>query len=77
MITILIILFNKIIKTERSPEDWSKMCIIPIHKKCDNLNSENYRATALLSIPGNVFRKILMCGYSHVIEDSVSYSSLE
>ena len=50
LITMLIILFNKIIKTEKSPEDWSKMIITPIHKKGDKLNADNYRA--LLSIPG-------------------------
>ena len=48
MITILKILFNKIIKTEKSPEDWFKMMITIIHKKGDKLSSENYRAIALL-----------------------------
>ena len=72
MITILTILFNTIIKTEKSPVDWSKMSITPIHKKGDTLNAENYIANALLSIPGKVFCKILM--YSHIIEESMSDS---
>ena len=38
MIKILTILFNKIINTEKSSEDWSKMIITPIHKKGDKLN---------------------------------------
>ena len=50
-------------KTEKSPEDWSKMIITPIHKKGDTLNAENYRANALLSIPGKVFFKILICRF--------------
>ena len=74
MITILIILFNKIIKTEKSPEDWSKMIITPIHKKGDTLNADNYRAIALLSILEKVLCKILMCRYSHIIEESMSDS---
>ena len=40
--------------------DWSKMIISPIHKKGDKSNPENYRAIALLSIPGKVFNKILV-----------------
>ena len=74
MITILTILFNKIIKTEKSPEDWSKMITTQIHKKGDTLNAENYRAIALLSIPGKVFCKILMCRYSHISEEYTSDS---
>ena len=69
MITILKILFKQIIKTEKSPENLSKMIITPIHKKGDTLNAENYRAIALLSILGKVFCKILMCRYSHIIEE--------
>ena len=74
MITILTILFNKIIKTEKSPEDWSKMIITLIHKKGDKLNAYNYTANALISIPGKVFCKILMYRYSHLIEESMSDS---
>ena len=48
--------------------------ITPIHKKGDKLNAENYRAIALLSIPGKVFCKILMCRYSNIIEESISDS---
>ena len=44
-------LFNKIMLTENSPNDWSKMIITPIHTKGDKLNAENYRAIALLPIP--------------------------
>ena len=50
IIKILTILFNKIIKSDKSQEDWYKMIITPIHKKGDKLNADNYRA--LLSIPG-------------------------
>ena len=36
------------------------MIINPIHKKGDKSNPENYRAIALLSIPGKAFNKILL-----------------
>ena len=45
-----------------------------MHKKGDKLNSENYRAIALLSITGKVFYKILMCRYLHIFEESMSDS---
>ena len=67
-------LFNKIIVTENSPNDWSKMIITSIHKKVDKLNAANYRAITLLPIPGKIFRKILMNRCSHIIESSMSDS---
>lgn len=74
MVKTLTALFNKIITTETSPDDWSKMIITPIHKKGDKLNAENYRAIALLSIPGKVFCKILMSRCSNIIEGSIGES---
>ena len=50
------------------------MMITPIYKKGDKLNAENYRAIILLSIPGKVLCKILMCRYSNIIEESMSDS---
>ena len=50
------------------------MIITPIHMKGDKLNAENYTAIALLSIPGKVFCKILMCRYSNIIKESMSDS---
>ena len=38
----------------KSPSNWSKI-VVPIHKKGDKLQPENYRAIALLSIPGKVY----------------------
>ena len=45
---------------EKSPRDWCKMIVTPVHKKGDKLNPANYRAIALLSIPGKVFLHILL-----------------
>ena len=45
------------------------MIINSIHNKGDKLNAENYRAIALLSIPWKVFCVIMMCRYSHIIEE--------
>ena len=60
MIELLKKIFNKILTSEKTPADFSKMIVTPIHKKGDKLLRENYRAIALLSIPGKVFLKILL-----------------
>ena len=49
-----------VMKQKRTPKDWSKMIVSPIHKKGDKLNPANYRAISLLSILGKVFSKILL-----------------
>ena len=67
-------LFIKIIVTENSPNDWSKMIITPLYKKCDKLNTANYRDIALLPITYTIFCKILMNRCSHIIESSMSDS---
>ena len=53
-------IFNKILTNEKTPEDFSKMIVLPIHKKGDKMERSNYRAIALLSTPGKVFLKILL-----------------
>ena len=67
-------LFNKIIVTENSPNNWFKMIITPIHKKGEKLNTANYRAITLLPIPGKIFCKILMSRCSYIIESPMSDS---
>ena len=51
---------NAIWVHEKTPKDWARMLVIPIHKKGDKLNPGNYRAISLLSIPGKVFSRILL-----------------
>ena len=60
MTEILTNLFNKIIVTVNSPNEWYYMIITQFHKKGDKLNAANYKAIALLPIPGKIFWKILM-----------------
>ena len=60
MINILHKIFNRVLREEDVPSEWSKMLVTPIHKKGDVCNIENYRAIALLSIPGKVFNRIIL-----------------
>ena len=67
-------IFNKIWKDEKTPQDWSKMLISPIHKKGDRLDVSNYRAIALLSIPEKVFSQILLTRIKITTESKSSES---
>ena len=59
MIDLLYKIFNSIWENEKTPTDFSKMVISPIHKKGDRSVRANYRAISLLSIPGKIFQRIL------------------
>jgi len=52
-------LFNKLFDSGHFPDDWTRSVIIPLLKKGDVLNPENYRGISLLSITSKVFTKIL------------------
>ena len=41
------------------PEDWKKALIVPLFKKGDPTNIDNYRGISLLSLPGKVFAIVL------------------
>ena len=41
------------------PEDWRKALIVPLFKKGDPTNIDNYRGISLLSLPGKVFAILL------------------
>ena len=53
-------IFNCVWKDKKTPSEWSKMLVSPIYKKGSKLDTENYQAISLLSIPGKVFSKILL-----------------
>ena len=52
-------LFNAVLDSGFFPEQWSQALIIPIHKKGDKNDMNNYRGISLLSCTGKVFTKIL------------------
>ena len=53
------ILFNKIFTSSYFPEIWSVGEVIPLHKKGDKNNVDNYRGITLLSTLGKLFTRIL------------------
>ena len=52
-------LFNKVFKQGKFPSAWSKSIIVPIHKKGDPTNPDNYRGICLSSIFCKVFTSIV------------------
>ena len=53
-------LFNKIWEEERVPKEWKEGYIIKLLKKGDLSSCSNYRGITLLSIPGNMFNRVLL-----------------
>ena len=52
-------LFNTTLKEGGIPNGWSDGLIIPIHKKGDRLNANNYRGIIISSCMGKIFIKML------------------
>ena len=52
-------LFNKIFEIGKFPDDWSEGYVIPLHKKGDANEVENYRGITLLSTLGKLFTRVI------------------
>ena len=59
VIEYLVLLFNFLFERGRFQLDWSKSIIVPIHKKGDLENPDNYRGVALTSIVSKAYTYIL------------------
>ena len=44
--TLIVLIWNK----EELPQEWKESIIVPIHKKGDRMNCNNYRGISLLSV---------------------------
>ena len=53
------LLFNKILYLKYFPSSWCNAMLIPIHKKGDPNNVNNYRGISLLNVLSKVFTKII------------------
>lgn len=53
------------------PENWKKVVIIPIHKKGDKTECENYRGISLLNSVYKIFSKVLLSRINPYIEENL------
>ena len=43
------------------PEYWKAACIVQVYKgKCESRDFANYRGISILSIPGNIYGRVLI-----------------
>ena len=74
IIDILYKIFNSIWSQEKTPEDFSRMIVSPIHKKGDILQGENYHAISLLLISGKVFLQIILNKMKDKVDEKLGES---
>lgn len=65
-------LCNKIYQEEQCPADWGKAVIVPLFKKGDKKECNNYRGISLLSVPGKVYTRVLQQRMKRYVEDIVA-----
>ena len=53
-------MFEKIREEEKVPTDWKEGYLVKLQRKGDISNCSNYRGIALLSVPGKVFKRIIL-----------------
>ena len=69
-------LFNSILNSGYFPDHWSEGIIVPVHKKGDASNVENYRGITLVSCMSKLFTSILnkritvLCDKFNIISDA-------
>ncbi|CAM4536017.1 unnamed protein product [Caretta caretta] len=66
----LTIVFEKSWKMEEIPEDWKRVNIVPIYKKGNKNNPENYRPVSLTSVPRKIMEQIIKQSVCKCLEDN-------
>jgi hypothetical protein len=70
-------LFRRLIQLEGTPQEWNKGIIIPIHKKGNKNNLNNYRGITLTSCVSKVFNRIISNSISSFVEDNQLLSEIQ
>ena len=61
-------LIEEVWRTRKVPQDWRNATLIPLFKKKDRTQCNNYRGISLLSVPGKVLTLILLERLQAIIE---------
>jgi hypothetical protein len=64
-------LINSVSNKEELPDQWKKSIIVPIHKKGDKTNCNNYRGISLLSTSYKMLSNILLSRLSPYIDEII------
>jgi hypothetical protein len=56
---------------EELPDQWKKSIIVPIHKKGDKTDCNNYRGISLLSTPYKILSNILLSRLSPYVDEII------
>lgn len=71
---ILTRLFNTAAREGRIPADWEIGIILPIHKKGNNRDCNNYRGITLLSVVAKIYERLLEGRLKRIIEPEIDES---
>jgi hypothetical protein len=64
-------LFNSVWNNEELPDQWEKSIIVPVHKKGDKTNCNNYCGISLLSTSYKILSNILLSRLSPYIDEII------
>ena len=70
-------MFQKFIELEKTSNDWNKSIIIPIFKKGDRKDLNNYRGISLTSCFAKIFNRIIAMSISKFLESSNALSEVQ
>ena len=59
VVPFLVKYFNKLFSSGLNPTEWTKAIIVPLHKKGDINNVDNYRGISLLNVLSKIFTYIV------------------
>ena len=68
----LAILFSKCYNSSQIPQDWRNANVVPIHKKGDKANVENYRPISLTSLVMKLFEKCIREKVMELCQDKIT-----
>ena len=58
-------------RTGNTPEDWRTGVVVPLYKKGDHKDCNNYRGITLLSLPGKAYAKVLEKRCKPIVETRI------
>eukprot|EP01137_Pigoraptor_chileana_P025805 Opistho-2@95846 len=72
MVNLLRALFERSCKERKTPRAWKQGLIVPLHKKGDRTDPDNYRGITLLSCVGKLYNRVLQNRLAGALEDKLA-----